>query len=46
MEGKLLGLGLKNIFGLFLLFALMTLIIKVVMVKKPVPGVTEIAQLI
>lgn len=46
MEGKLLGLGLKNIIGLFLLFAIMKLVIRVVAVKHPIAGVTEVAQII
>jgi hypothetical protein len=41
MEGKLLGLGLFNILGLFILFVLMVIVLKVAVNKKPIPGITE-----
>lgn len=44
MEGNFLGLGLKNIFGLFLLFMVLIVVMKVVLTKHPVPGVSEVVQ--
>lgn len=41
VDGKLLGLGLKNIVGLLILFWVMTIFLKVAVNKKPIPGVTE-----
>lgn len=46
MEGKLFGLGLGNIFGLFILFAVMIVLIKVGLNKKPIKGVTDFVNTI
>lgn len=46
---KFLGLGMKNIFGLFFLFILLIVVIKVVSVKhgdKIPAGVTNVIQTI
>jgi hypothetical protein len=42
MEGKLFGLGLTNIFGLFVFFVLMIVVAKVIFNKHQVKGATEI----
>lgn len=44
MEGNFLGLGLKNIFGLFFLFILLIVVLKVVLTKYPIKGVSEVVQ--
>lgn len=46
VEGKLFGLGLTNIFGLFILFVVMIVAVKVALAKHPVKGVTEFVQTI
>jgi hypothetical protein len=48
MEGNFLGLGLKNIIGLFFLFVLMIVVLKVVSLKyEQVPeGVRNVVQTI
>jgi len=46
VEGKFLGLGLGNIFGLFILFVLMIVVLKVAVNKRPIPGVTEVVNTI
>lgn len=44
MDGKFLGLGLKNVVLLFFVFTVLSLIFKVVFTKYPVQGVSEIFQ--
>lgn len=44
MEERLFGLGLGNIFALFILFIVMIVVLKVALTKKPVKGVTEFVQ--
>lgn len=46
MDGKLFGLGLGNIFGLFIMFVVMIVITKVALIKHPVKGVTEFVNTI
>jgi len=43
---KLFGLGLANIFGLFILFVLMIVMLKVVTQKHPIKGVSEVVATI
>lgn len=44
MEGKFLGLGLKNIVMLWLVFVVLTVMAKTIFTKYPVKGVSEIIQ--
>lgn len=44
MEGKLAGLGLKNIVILWMIFVILTVLAKTVLTKHPIQGVTEIVQ--
>lgn len=48
MDGNFLGLGLKNIIGLFILFILMIVVLKVVTLKydKTPEGVRNVVQTI
>lgn len=41
---KFLGVGLINAFGLWLLFVLLTVGMKVILTKHPIDGVSEIIQ--
>lgn len=42
MDGKFLGVGLINAFGLWCLFVVFSLIAKVIATKYPVDGVTDV----
>ena len=42
MEGKFLGMGLKNLLGIWILFTIFSLVAKVVFTKYEIPGVSEI----
>ena len=42
MDGKLLGVGITNAFGLWLLFMVFSIIFKVILIKYPVEGLTDI----
>lgn len=42
MEGKFLGLGLKNIVMLWVVMVLLTVMAKTIFAKYPVKGVSEI----
>lgn len=44
MGEKFLGVGLKNAVGLFMLFMLFSLILKVVFTKYEVEGVSEVVR--
>lgn len=44
MEGKFLGLGLKNAVGLFFLFMIFSLILKVIFAMHHVEGVSEVVM--
>jgi hypothetical protein len=44
MDGKFLGLGITNLFLIFLLFTVFSLIAKVVFTKYPVEGVSQLFQ--
>lgn len=44
MMEKFLGLGLVNIIGLFLLFIIFINMAKVISVKYPISGVSELIQ--
>lgn len=44
MGDKLAGVGLQNIFILWILIMLMTVAAKVIIVKYPVKGLSEIIQ--
>jgi hypothetical protein len=44
MEGKLAGLGLKNILILTIIIWILTVVTKTVLTKHPINGVTEIIQ--
>lgn len=46
MDDKLFGLGLGNIFALFILFVLFIVALKVSLVKYPIKGVSEVVQVI
>lgn len=46
MEGKLFGLGLGNIFGLFIAFVVMIVVTKVVLTKHPVKGVSDFVNVV
>ena len=42
MEGKFLGVGLTNAFGLWCLFVLFSIMAKVIFTKYPVEGVSDV----
>lgn len=42
MEGKFLGVGLKNALGLFFLFMLFSLVLKTIFAMHHVEGVSEV----
>jgi hypothetical protein len=42
VDGKFLGLGLKNIVGLFFVLVLMIVGAKVILAKHPVPGLSTL----
>ena len=42
MDGKFLGVGLINAFGLWCLFVLFSVVAKVIVTKYPVNGVSEV----
>lgn len=42
MDGKFLGVGITNAFGLWLLFLIFSIIFKVIVVKYPVEGLTDL----
>ena len=42
MDGKFLGVGIMNAFGLWCLFVVFSLIAKVIVTKYPVNGVSEV----
>ena len=42
MDGKFLGVGIINAFGLWCLFVAFSLIAKVIVTKYPVTGVSEV----
>lgn len=42
MDGKFLGVGITNAFGLWLLFVVFSIIFKVILVKYPVTGLSDI----
>ena len=42
MDGKFLGVGITNAFGLWLLFMVFSIIFKVILIKYPVEGLTDI----
>ena len=42
MDGKFLGVGITNAFGLWLLFMVFSIIFKVIVVKYPVEGLTDL----
>lgn len=44
MDGKFLGIGLKNALGLYLLFMVFSVSMKVVFTKHEVPGVSEVVR--
>ena len=44
MDGKFLGVGIKNALGLWLLFLLFSLIAKVVFTKYEISGVSEVVR--
>lgn len=44
--GKLFGVGLINALGLFVFFITLIVVLKVVSVKHPIPGVTEVVNTI
>ena len=41
MDGKFLGVGIVNAFGLWCLFMVFSLVAKVIVTKYPVNGLTE-----
>lgn len=43
---KLFGLGMTNIIGLFFLFVILIIVVKVVLTKHPVKGVTELVNIV
>ena len=42
MDGKFLGVGITNAFGLWLLFIVFSIIFKVILTKYPVEGLSDI----
>ncbi|MEK5036407.1 hypothetical protein MKY96_33795 [Paenibacillus sp. FSL R7-0302] len=44
MDQKLFGMGLANIFALFILFIIMIVVLKVALTKHPVKGISEFVQ--
>nr|DAI59062.1 MAG TPA: hypothetical protein [Tectiviridae sp.] len=44
MDGKFLGLGLKNIIGLYFILMLISLLLKTVFTKYEVEGLSEIVR--
>lgn len=45
MESKFLGIGLKNAIGLFLLYLLFSVMLKIVFTQHEVSGVSEIVRM-
>ena len=41
-DGKFLGVGIMNAFGLWCLFILFSVVAKVIVTKHPIDGVTDI----
>lgn len=41
MDGKFLGVGIVNAFGLWCLFMVFSIVAKVIVTKYPVTGLTE-----
>lgn len=44
MEGKFLGIGLKNAIGLYFLFMIASLVLKVVFTKYEIEGLSEVVR--
>jgi len=44
MEGNFMGLGLKNLFGVALFTIFVIVLLKVVLTKHPIKGVSEVVQ--
>lgn len=44
MDGKFMGVGLKNALGLWLLFMLFSLVAKVVFTEYEIAGVSEVVR--
>ena len=42
MDGKFLGVGIINAFGLWCLFVLFSVIAKVIVTKYPIKGLSEV----
>lgn len=42
MDGKFLGVGIVNAFGLWCLFVIFSLVAKVIATKYPVEGISEV----
>lgn len=42
MDGKFLGVGVVNAFGLWCLFVLFSVVAKVIVTKYPVSGLSEV----
>lgn len=42
MDGKFLGVGVLNAFGLWCLFVLFSVVAKVIVTKYPIPGLSEV----
>ena len=44
MDGKFLGIGLKNALGLFFLFMLFSLVIKVIFTQHEIEGLSDVVR--
>lgn len=44
VSDKFLGVGLVNVFGIFLMVTVLSVIAKVVLTKHPVSGISELIQ--
>ena len=42
MDGKFLGVGIMNAFGLWCLFVVFSVVAKVIVTKYPITGVSEV----
>lgn len=42
MDGKFLGVGIVNAFGLWCLFLIFSVVAKVIVTKYPIAGVSEV----
>lgn len=42
MDGKFLGVGIINAFGLWCLFLIFSLVAKVIVTKHQIPGVSDV----